>query len=220
MARKRMISTEFWTDDKVIELSIDARLLFIGMWNFADDEGIMCYKPKQIKAQIFPVDDITHEQVNEMLVRIHEVGLIQFGNNNTLIRITNWTRYQKINRPTPSNYTFRKGIIEDSVNTHESITPSIGKVSIGKNRLEKNSISPQPKKVSSSNLLPYKDKVENFYKDLANDVEYLCKTLIHFDEPLRLSYISYYPLLSYLHSHKSFLVLAHCKASNLLFQKL
>ena len=173
MARKRMVSPEFWTDDKIIELTIPERLLFIGLWNFSDDEGIICNKPKQIKAQIFPIDDITHEQVNEMLMRIQEIGLIHYGNSNTLIKIKHWTRYQKINRPTPSNYTFRKGIIEDSVNTHESITPSIGKVSIGKKRLEKNSISPQPKKVSSSNLLPYKDKVENFYKDLVNDVEYL-----------------------------------------------
>jgi len=173
MARKRMISPEIWTDDKCIELTITERLLFIGMWNFSDDEGIMCYKPKQIKAQIFPVDDITHEQVNEMLMRIHEVGLIQFGNGNTLIRIKNWTRHQKINRPTPSNYTFRKGIIEDSVSTQETLTPSRkeGK-GIEDKGIEKN-ISPQPKKVSSNSLLPYADRVNKFYDDLEQDKAYL-----------------------------------------------
>lgn len=173
MARKRMVSPEFWTDDKIIDLTITERLLFIGMWNFADDEGIITNKPKQIKAQIFPIDDITHESISEMLMNLQATGLIHFGNDNSLIKIKNWTRYQKINRPTPSNYTFRKGITESSVSTQEPITPSIGKVSKGKNSIEEKKISPQPKKVSSTNLKPYKEKVEDFYKTLLLDTEYL-----------------------------------------------
>ena len=173
MARKRILDPKFWTDDKVMELPHIGRLLFIGMWNFSDDEGILPYKAKQIKAQIFPIDNITHEQVNDMLVRISEIGLIHFGNSNSLIKIKHWTRYQKINRPTPSNYTFRKGIIEDSMSTQESITPSIGKVSKGKDSIEEKSISPQPKKVSSKPLKPYKERVEDFYKDLLLDTDYL-----------------------------------------------
>ena len=70
MARKRMVSPEIWTDDKIIELTIEERLLFIGMWNFADDEGVMTNKPKQIKAQIFPIDDITHGDVSDMLLSL------------------------------------------------------------------------------------------------------------------------------------------------------
>jgi len=34
MARIRTIKPEFWTAEQVMELSRDARLLFIGMWNF------------------------------------------------------------------------------------------------------------------------------------------------------------------------------------------
>ena len=173
MARKRMISPEYWTDDKTIELTIAERLLFIGMWNFADDEGIITNKPKQIKAQIFPVDDITHEQVSEMLMRRHGIGLILFGNSNTLIKIKNWTRYQKINRPTPSNYTFRKGIIEDSVSTQETLTPSIVEGSGKEVSIKEKNISPQPKKVSSKPLIPYPDRVEQFYQDLSKDQDYL-----------------------------------------------
>ena len=172
MARKRMISPEYWTDDKTIELTIAERLLFIGMWNFADDEGIICNKPKQIKAQIFPVDDINHEQISEMLMRLHGIGLILFGNSDTLIKIKNWTRYQKINRPTPSNYTFRKGIIEDSVSTHEPLTPRIVQGSLDKVSIDKNSISSQPQKVVNK-VLTYPEKVNKFYKDLSQDQVYL-----------------------------------------------
>jgi len=174
MARKRMISPEFWTDDKVIELTIHERLLFIGLWNFSDDEGLIANKPKQMKAQIFPVDDVTHGVISEMLMRIHGIGLIDYGNGGTLIRIKGWKRWQKINRPTPSNFpAFRKGIIEPSVNTHGGLTPSI-KEDKGKEdkRIEKN-ISPQPKKVSSNNLLSYPDRVNKFYNELEQDNEYL-----------------------------------------------
>lgn len=40
MARIRTIKPEFWTAEQVMELSRDARLLFIGMWNFCDDAGV------------------------------------------------------------------------------------------------------------------------------------------------------------------------------------
>ena len=40
MARKRMIDPKFWTDDKIIEMEPICRLLFIGIWNFADDKGL------------------------------------------------------------------------------------------------------------------------------------------------------------------------------------
>ena len=52
-----MIKPEFFTDEKVINLPIPARLLFIGMWNHADDEGIFKDSPIQLKVQVFPADE-------------------------------------------------------------------------------------------------------------------------------------------------------------------
>ena len=59
MAKIRGVKPEFWTDEAVVELSRDARLLFIGMWNFACDNGHLDDKPKQLKMRIFPADDDT-----------------------------------------------------------------------------------------------------------------------------------------------------------------
>ncbi|MDO5535397.1 MAG: hypothetical protein Q4F65_12195, partial [Propionibacteriaceae bacterium] len=59
MAKIRGIKPEFWTDEAVVELSRDARLMFIGMWNYACDNGHLDDKPKQIKMRIFPADDDT-----------------------------------------------------------------------------------------------------------------------------------------------------------------
>ena len=168
-----MVKKEFWTDDKTIELTITERLFFIGMWNFADDEGLIANKPRQMKAQIFPVDDMNHGVISEMLMRLHEIGLIQFGNDNTLIKIKNWSRHQKINRPTPSVYTFTKGVNEDSLNTHGALTTNIKEDKGKEDKLIERNISSQPKKVSSSNLLSYPERVNKFYTELKQDNEYL-----------------------------------------------
>jgi hypothetical protein len=40
MAKIRGIKPEFWTDDSLVELSVAARLFFIGLWTFSDDNGV------------------------------------------------------------------------------------------------------------------------------------------------------------------------------------
>ena len=69
MPKIRGVKPEFWTDDAIVELSIPARLLFIGMWNFACDNGHLDDKPKQIKMRIFPADDVA---VDELLDELEE----------------------------------------------------------------------------------------------------------------------------------------------------
>lgn len=56
--RIRTIKPEFWKSESVGRLSRDARLLFIGLWNHADDEGRFRASPALIKAELFPYDDI------------------------------------------------------------------------------------------------------------------------------------------------------------------
>ena len=137
MARKRMIDPGYWSDDKIIELEPIQRLLFIGMWNFADDAGVLKYSPKQIKARIFPADNITPGKLNAWLVNLHEIGLILLNEDKTLIKIKGWSNYQKINRPQASKYEFQAFIEENSehsLNNHGVITPN----RIEKNIIEKN----------------------------------------------------------------------------------
>lgn len=137
MARKRMIDPGFWADDKTIELAPVQRLLFIGMWNFADDAGVLKYSPKQIKAQIFPADNITADKLNDWLVKLHLIGLILLNKDKSLIKIKGWSNYQKINRPQPSKYVFEvytEENSEHSLNNHGTITPN----RIEKNIIEKN----------------------------------------------------------------------------------
>ena len=52
MARIRTIKPEFWEDEDVGRLSPMARLLFIGSWSLADDEGLLTWSASFLKAKI------------------------------------------------------------------------------------------------------------------------------------------------------------------------
>jgi hypothetical protein len=36
-----MIKPEFWSDEKLAALSLQARLIYIGLWNLSDDYGVV-----------------------------------------------------------------------------------------------------------------------------------------------------------------------------------
>ncbi len=101
MARIRSIKPEFWSSGQVIECSPMARLLFIGMWNFADDYGHLSVSEKRLKAQVFPGDDeITSSIVRRLIDELSTNGLVRFYviENKEYIEITGW-HHQKIDRP-------------------------------------------------------------------------------------------------------------------------
>ena len=125
MARYRRIKPEFWSDDKVIELTHSARLFFIGLWNFADDTGFHKNNPRQLKAEIFPADDISIDDVLDILRLLYEQSLIAYNDDQSLIKVKGFLSHQKIDRPQPSKYVFVEGepgqIVEHSTNIRRTI---------------------------------------------------------------------------------------------------
>lgn len=99
MARIRSIKPEFWTSEQVMECSPNARLLFIGLWNFADDAGRMALSPKRIKAQVYPSDDFTTADVRRMIDELTSNGLVSIYvvDEQEFLAITGW-HHQKIDR--------------------------------------------------------------------------------------------------------------------------
>lgn len=57
MPRSRMIKPEFWDDQKLATISRDARLVYIALWNFSDDYGVVKGHPVWLKTRIFPYDE-------------------------------------------------------------------------------------------------------------------------------------------------------------------
>lgn len=103
MARIRTIKPQFWTDESVVSLPYEFRLLFIGLWNFADDDGFLENRPRQIKLQVFPGDDVDVVAGVRALVKLGLVESLRLGGD-PVLRIKGWRDHQVISRPTPSKY--------------------------------------------------------------------------------------------------------------------
>jgi hypothetical protein len=101
MARIRTVKPEFWTDEKVVSLSPLARLLFIGLWNFVDDDGRGEYSPKRLKMQILPSDaaDIT-ELLGE--IRREKMILIYTIDDKEYFQVCGFAKHQKVDKRSPS----------------------------------------------------------------------------------------------------------------------
>lgn len=116
MARIRTVKPEFWTSEQIMECSPNARLLFIGMWNFADDAGRLTCSPRTLKAQIYPSDDLTSDDVLGMLLELAHHGLLGFYeiDNKALIQITGW-KHQRIDKPQPAKFPPPSGALSKTV---------------------------------------------------------------------------------------------------------
>ena len=100
MARIRYLKPDFFKDEDLAELPFEVRLCFAGLWIFADKEGRLEDRPKRLKAEIFPFDNVDMEQCLESLNKIKN------GSNRAFIRryeiegekyiqIVNWHKHQK-----------------------------------------------------------------------------------------------------------------------------
>src|ERR1700750_3316650 len=66
--RNRTIKPALWNDSRIGKVSYPAHLLFIGLWNFSDDTGVVEHNPYFMKQNIFPVkEDATPATVCEWL---------------------------------------------------------------------------------------------------------------------------------------------------------
>lgn len=137
MARIRTVKPEFWTSEQVMECSALARLLFIGIWNFCDDAGNHPLSPKTLKALVFPGDDITANQVADLLAELESNGLLSVYSHSTklYLHVNGW-HHQKIDKPTIKHPSFVQplddrssrpttDVDEDSSNGSGGLTPGV-----------------------------------------------------------------------------------------------
>lgn len=101
MARIRTIKPEFWSSEQLIACSRDARLLFIGLWNFSDDFGVHSASYVRLKAEVFPADDLSVSEMKSLIDELINQRLIfeYEAQGQTFWFITGWKSHQKIDRP-------------------------------------------------------------------------------------------------------------------------
>lgn len=109
--RIRSIKPEFWRSDDIDALSIPARLLFIGLWSYVDDNGVGIFSLKDIVGDLFAGDMLLDS--NETLIRVKEGlkelsgrGLIEIysQDGHDYLAITNWERHQRVPNPNKPRY--------------------------------------------------------------------------------------------------------------------
>lgn len=98
MAR-RMLHTEIWQSKQVASLSLQARLLYVGLITLGDDDGRLKGDVALLRAQIFPRDAaITIEQVTQWLEEIVSARLVvrYEVDDEPYLAHPNWTKYQTL----------------------------------------------------------------------------------------------------------------------------
>jgi hypothetical protein len=99
MARQRIIHPEFWSSEDIIPLSPIARLLFVGIWSFADDDGRIPFKVIPLKCQIFPMDNIDVTPLVQELLSVGVVTEYSYEGDKYLV-VKSWHKHQTIKYPT------------------------------------------------------------------------------------------------------------------------
>lgn len=108
MSRIRTIKPEFWTSEQVISCSRDARLMFIGLWNFCDDNGVHTASLVRVKAEIFPADNISISEISSLIeeLKLHKLLIEYEVEDHKYWMVTGWKLHQKIDRPNPKHPVF------------------------------------------------------------------------------------------------------------------
>jgi hypothetical protein len=93
MARTRSIKPGFFTNERMAELDPLTRIMFIGLWTIADHRGCIEWRPKRIKIQTMPYDNLDMEAAADGLqtagfLHRYEVGGQQY------IKIINFEKHQ------------------------------------------------------------------------------------------------------------------------------
>ena len=116
MARIRTIKPNFWDDTKIGRISRDARLLYIGLWTFSDDIGVVIGDTIWLKSKIFPYDQIQVQQFEKWMNELVTNGFICLLSykEERFIYLPNFTRHQVINKPNTKDLNIPKQLIDNS----------------------------------------------------------------------------------------------------------
>lgn len=100
MARIRSLKPEFFMSDSTGAVSFGARLLFAGLWTLVDREGRWIWRPKMVKAQIFPHDRDEVIALEEWATELVRADMVRFYQDDEAVYV--WLPgFLKHQRPHP-----------------------------------------------------------------------------------------------------------------------
>ena len=98
MARIRSIHPGLWTDEDFVSMSMEARILYIGIWSESDDQGAFAWKPRTLKARILPGDNV---DAVALLQEMIDVGLVRQSEDegSPIGLLKNFCKWQRPKKP-------------------------------------------------------------------------------------------------------------------------
>lgn len=116
MARIRSIHPGLFTDEAFMSASAHARLLIIGIWTEAWDDGVFEWKPLTLKAKLFPVDAVDMASLLDELVSLDFVRPFDAGKKFGAVR--NFQKYQRPKKPNSS------GVLPNTLHEYVGSVPN------------------------------------------------------------------------------------------------
>lgn len=147
MARKRMIDPNIWQSEDFSKLSTLGKLVFIGLFSLADDEGRGRCNPVYLKSTLFPYEEgIRSADIDKTLSEISSNMSVIFYScdGSSYYSLYNWNTWQKIDRPSESkipeynSQAMQRLFVEDSSKVRRAIVPNKKRIEDNKNIKEEN----------------------------------------------------------------------------------
>ena len=142
MARKRMIDPNIWQSEDFNKLSALAKLVFIGLFSLADDEGRGRCNSVYLKSTLFPYnEDLRSADIDKTLSEISSNMSVIFYScdGSSYYSLYNWNTWQKIDRPSESKIpeydskTMKKLFDDNSTNVRRVVSPNKKRIEDNKN---------------------------------------------------------------------------------------
>lgn len=153
MARARNIKPAFFKNETLVDLPFEHRLLFVGLWTLADRDGKLEDRPKRIKMEIFPADDVN---VEDGLQKLDHFGFVTRyeAEGQKVIIINNFAKHQSPHNTEKASVLpdINDSITVDSQKRHGEYRPeSLFIDSLNPSSLNPDSSNPTPAEPASQN---------------------------------------------------------------------
>lgn len=132
MARIRSIKPEFFTSEVIAAQSLSARLTFIGLWTYVDDNGVGLDNELLITAAIWPLERDNLEtlaRTREDIESLSRAGLVTRyrDSRKCYLHITSWTEHQKVDHPRKPRYPLPSevGLVEVPASANGSVSGTL-----------------------------------------------------------------------------------------------
>lgn len=142
-----MIDPNIWQSEDFSKLSTLGKLVFIGLFSLADDEGRGRSNPVYLKSTLFPYEEgIRSTDIDKTLSEISSNMSVIFYScdGSSYYSLYNWDTWQKIDRPTESKIpeydenTMKRLFDEQSTNNRRVISPNKKRIEDNKNIKKEN----------------------------------------------------------------------------------